>query len=61
MPHDPDPALDGKSGPIVKYALASTSAPVAVADYQGLPAETRRVLRRRPSSKPSSKMSPPPT
>lgn len=34
----------GKSGPIVKYALASTSAPVAVADYQGLPAEARSVL-----------------
>ncbi|WP_454042815.1 PDDEXK nuclease domain-containing protein [Cellulosimicrobium sp. Marseille-Q8652] len=34
----------GKTGPTVRYALASTSAPVAVADYQGLPAEARGVL-----------------
>lgn len=34
----------GKSGPTVRYALAGTSAPVAVADYQGLPAEARGVL-----------------
>ncbi|WP_278236923.1 PDDEXK nuclease domain-containing protein [Isoptericola sp. AK164] len=34
----------GKSGPTVRYALASTSAPVAVADYQGLPADARGVL-----------------
>jgi hypothetical protein len=28
----------------VRYALASTSAPLAVADYQGLPADARDVL-----------------
>ncbi|WP_435738495.1 PDDEXK nuclease domain-containing protein [Cellulosimicrobium sp. PMB13] len=34
----------GKSGPTVRYALASTNAPVAVADYKGLPEEARGVL-----------------
>lgn len=34
----------GKTGPTVRYALASTSAPVAVADYKGLPEEARGVL-----------------
>ena len=34
----------GKSGPTVRYALASTNAPVAVADYQGLPADARGAL-----------------
>ncbi|WP_223408096.1 hypothetical protein [Occultella gossypii] len=34
----------GESGPAVRNALASTSAPVAVADYQGLPADAREVL-----------------
>lgn len=34
----------GKSAPTVRYALAGTSAPVAVADYQGLPAQVRGVL-----------------
>ena len=34
----------GKSGPTVRYALASTSAPVAVADYYGLPADARAAL-----------------
>lgn len=34
----------GKAGPTVRYALASTSAPVAVADYQGLPPDARGVL-----------------
>ncbi len=34
----------GKSGPTVRYALASTSAPVAVADYCGLPEDARAVL-----------------
>lgn len=33
-----------KSGPTVQYSLASTAAPVAVADYQGLPAEARGAL-----------------
>lgn len=34
----------GKTGSVVKYSLASTSAPVAVADYQGLPADARAAL-----------------
>lgn len=34
----------GKSAPTVRYALASTSAPVAVADYHGLPPEARGAL-----------------
>lgn len=34
----------GKSSPTVRYALASTNAPIAVADYQGLPADARGVL-----------------
>jgi hypothetical protein len=34
----------GESGPTVRYALASTSAPVAVADYYGLPADARAAL-----------------
>ena len=33
-----------KHTPTVKYALASTSQPVAVADYQGLPADARAAL-----------------
>mgnify|MGYP001160570646 CR=1 FL=1 len=28
----------------MRYALASTAAPVAVADYQGLPADARAAL-----------------
>lgn len=31
----------GKQGPTVRYALASTAAPVAVAEYQGLPTPDR--------------------
>lgn len=34
----------GKSGPTVRFALASTSAPVAVADYYGLPDDARAAL-----------------
>lgn len=34
----------GKTGSVVRYSLASTSAPVAVADYQGLPADARAAL-----------------
>ncbi|MFE5339698.1 YhcG family protein [Isoptericola sp. NPDC056578] len=34
----------GKSGPSVQYALASTSVPVAVADYRGLPDDARAAL-----------------
>jgi predicted nuclease of restriction endonuclease-like (RecB) superfamily len=34
----------GRNESAVKYALASTSAPVAVADYQGLPADARAAL-----------------
>ncbi|ACZ23365.1 uncharacterized conserved protein [Sanguibacter keddieii DSM 10542] len=34
----------GKKGAAVTYALASTAAPVAVADYQGLPADARAAL-----------------
>lgn len=34
----------GKSGSTVRYALASSSAPLAVADYQGLPDDARAAL-----------------
>lgn len=34
----------GKTGSVVRYSLASTSAPVAVADYQGLPPDARAAL-----------------
>ncbi|WP_051028418.1 PDDEXK nuclease domain-containing protein [Cellulosimicrobium cellulans] len=34
----------GKTGPTVRYALAGTRVPIAVADYQGLPEEARGVL-----------------
>lgn len=34
----------GKKGAAVTYALASTAAPVAVADYQGLPPDARAAL-----------------
>lgn len=34
----------GKAGPVVRYSLASTAAPVAVADYHGLPADARAAL-----------------
>ena len=34
----------GKSGPVVRYSLASTAAPVAVADYYGLPPDARAAL-----------------
>jgi predicted nuclease of restriction endonuclease-like (RecB) superfamily len=34
----------GKAGATVRYALASTAAPVAVADYYGLPADARAAL-----------------
>lgn len=34
----------GKKGAAITYALASTAAPVAVADYQGLPADARAAL-----------------
>lgn len=34
----------GKSGPAVKYALASAATPVAVADYYGLPDDARAAL-----------------
>jgi len=34
----------GRSDPLAQYALASSSAPVAVADWASLPAETRAVL-----------------
>jgi hypothetical protein len=34
----------GKSGPTVRYALASTSAPTPVADYYGLPVDARAAL-----------------
>ena len=33
-----------KGGAAIKYALASTAAPVAVADYQGLPADAQAAL-----------------
>jgi len=34
----------GKSGAVVKYSLASTTAPIAVADYLGLPDDARAAL-----------------
>lgn len=34
----------GKRGPTVRYALASTSTPLAVADYYGLPDDARAAL-----------------
>lgn len=34
----------GKSGPTVRYALASSSTPLAVADYYGLPEDARAAL-----------------
>ncbi|GAA4712414.1 putative nuclease of restriction endonuclease-like (RecB) superfamily, DUF1016 family [Promicromonospora umidemergens] len=34
----------GKSGPAVRYALASAASPVAVADYYGLPDDARAAL-----------------
>ncbi len=34
----------GKAGPVVRYSLASTAAPVAVADYQGLPPDAQATL-----------------
>lgn len=34
----------GKAGPVVRYSLASTAAPVAVADYQGLPPDAQAAL-----------------
>lgn len=34
----------GKAGPTVRYALAATAAPVAVADYYGLPLDARAAL-----------------
>ena len=34
----------GKTGPTVRYALAGTRVPIAVADYQGLPEDARGVL-----------------
>lgn len=34
----------GKAGPTVRYALAATAAPVAVADYYGLPADAQAAL-----------------
>ena len=34
----------GKNGSTVRYALASTSAPIAVAEYSGLPADARAAL-----------------
>lgn len=34
----------GKHGPTVRYALASTAAPIAVAEYQGLPVRDRAGL-----------------
>ena len=34
----------GKAGATVRYALASSSAPLAVADYYGLPADARAAL-----------------
>jgi len=34
----------GRSDPLAQYALAASSAPVAVADWASLPAETRAVL-----------------
>lgn len=34
----------GKAGPVVRYSLASTAAPVAVADYLGLPDDARAAL-----------------
>jgi len=34
----------GKAGPTVRYALASSSAPLAVADYYGLPDDARAAL-----------------
>ncbi len=36
----------GKSGPTVRYALASAAAPLAVADYFGLPDDARAALPR---------------
>ncbi|HZL80513.1 MAG TPA: PDDEXK nuclease domain-containing protein [Demequina sp.] len=34
----------GKNGPVVRYSLASTAAPIAVADYYGLPDDARAAL-----------------
>ena len=34
----------GKNGSTVRYSLASTAAPIAVADYSGLPADARAAL-----------------
>lgn len=34
----------GKAGPTVRYALASSAAPLAVADYHGLPDDARAAL-----------------
>ncbi len=34
----------GRTGPTVQYSLASTAAPVAVADYRGLPDDARAAL-----------------
>ncbi|MFN8074067.1 MAG: PDDEXK nuclease domain-containing protein [Kineosporiaceae bacterium] len=34
----------GRNDPVVRYALASTTAPVAVADYRGLPDDARGAL-----------------
>jgi hypothetical protein len=36
--------VTGKAGATVRYALAGTRVPIAVADYQGLPADARGAL-----------------
>ena len=43
----------GKTGSVVRYSLAFISAPVAVADYQGLPADRARHRPRPPNWRPS--------
>ena len=40
----PSASATGKAGPVVRYSLASTAAPVAVADYLGLPDDARAAL-----------------
>ena len=49
----------GRSDPLAQYALATSSAPVAVADWASLPAETRAVLPPRTGSPPP--WTPPPS
>ncbi len=51
----------GKTGPTVRYALAGTRVPIAVADYQGLPEEAlvRPAVRRRAGGRDRGRARPP--